>query len=196
MPRRRELIRLLRDGFLDWTADDRVAPGLFLRLYGKAPAIAQLDLVSLQWALSHPLTVAAVETLVAPALSRRDRAIPLDDVEAVVSAHVETGSAESLRKTRTVLLGAMEGIGTLTTRGTGQHRYLAASRGTPHPLGFAYLVLRELSERGVDAMMTSEVTETSLAVRATQCGQAHAESCLQWALTHGVLVERGDEIGA
>jgi len=194
MPRRRELIRLLRDGFLEWTADDRIAPGLFLRLYRKAPALAQLDLVNLQWALSHPITVIAIETLVTPALSRRDRSIPLDDVEAVVAAHVDTGSAESLRKTRTVLLGAMEDIGTLTTSGTGQHRYLEAARGTPHPMGFAYLVLRELAERGVDAMMISEVTESSLATRATQCGKHHAESCLKWCIQHGWLVTDGDEI--
>lgn len=195
MPRRRELIRLVRDGFLEWTKSERIDHGLFLRTYAEAPAAAQLDLVEIQWAMSHPLTLIAVETLVAPALDRRDRAIPLDTVETLVARHIESDSEESLRKTRTVLLGAMEGIGTLVTRGTGQHRSLEAARGTPHALGFGYLVLRELRERGTDAMMISEVVESSLAVRLTQCGRAHAQKCLQWNIDRGVLQERDDEVG-
>ena len=195
MPRRRELIRIVRDGFLEFKKDDRIAKGLFIRLYAETSADAQLDLVDAQWAMSHPLTLVAVEALVAPALKRTDRSVQLQAVEGLVSRTTDTGSAESLRKTRTVLLGAMEGVGTLTTRGTGQHRSLWASRGTPNPLAFGYLVLRELAERGTDAMMASEVTDSSLPVRLTQCGRAHAEHCLAWSLRKGILAEHGDEIG-
>jgi hypothetical protein len=195
LARRRELIRLLRDGFLEWSADDSLEEAPFLHLYSQAPAAAQLDLVEIQWALSHPLTLIGVEKLVAPRLNKTERAIPIRAVEDLVAHHVETGSAESLRKTRTVLLGAMEGIGALATRGTGQHRALQASRGQPHPMAFAYLVVRELRERDVDGMMRSEALETSLAARLTQCGRAHAESCVEWSLARGVLRQQGDEIG-
>jgi hypothetical protein len=194
LARRRELIRLVRDGFLEWTADDRIEVAPFVRVYEDAPAAAQLDLVEIQWALSHPLTLIGVEKLVAPLLNKTERSIPLQAVEELVSDHVDTGSAESLRKTRTVLLGAMEGIGTITTRGTGQHRALHASRGQPHPLAFAYLLLRDLRERDMDGMMRSEAIESSLGARLTQCGRSHAEKCVEWSIARGVLQQRGDEI--
>lgn len=192
--RRRELIRLLRQGFIAWE-DDRAVPGLFMSMYADASAAAQIDLVDLQWAMSHPLTLIAVEALVAPALDSDRAEIALGAVEALVARHLSTESAESLRKTRTVLLGAMEGIGTLDTSGTGQHRALRASRGAPHPLGFGYLVRRDLADRQLDAMMASEVPESSLGTRLTQCGEAHARQCLNWCLEHGVLHQRDDEIG-
>ena len=44
--------------------------------------------------------------------------IPLNDVDSLVSRHLDTSSSESLRKTRTVLLNAMEGMGTIIARGT------------------------------------------------------------------------------
>lgn len=194
--RRRELVRLLREGFLTWTDEKTIADGLFLRVYARSSAMAQIDLVAVQWALSHPITLEAVDTLVAPALEADDPAIPLADVEALVQRHLETDSAESLRKTRTVLLGALEGIGTLHTRGTGQHRSLSARRGEPHPRAFGYLVLRDLSERDLSGMMAAEVTETSLAARLTRCGPAHAERCLAWCLDRGLLTRQGDEVRA
>lgn len=193
LPRRRELIRLVRDNYLDWNKDMTVRDGLFHQFYWDAPASAQVELVDVQWATSHPLTLIAVETLVKPALEKGATAIRLAAVESLVAKYLETESAESKRKTRTVLLGAMEGIGTLRTRGTGQHRSLEASRGAPHPIVFAYLVHKELRERGIDAMMTSEVLE-SLPVRLTQCTRAHAQACLDANLASGILVSRGDEI--
>ena len=193
--RRRELIRLLRDGFLEWTDDDTIAPGLFLQFYATASATAQIDIVNVQWALSHPITLVGVERLVQPTLESGQTDIPLKDVEKLVASNLHTRSAESLRKTRTVLLGAMEGIGTLVTRGTGQHRQLSAARGRPHPLTFAYLVHRDLQERGLDAMMAPEVPESSLGVRLSQCTFSHARFCMEWALENKLLTERDDEIG-
>jgi hypothetical protein len=193
--RRRELIRLLRDGFLEWTTDQKIAPGLFLKFYADAPATAQIDIVNVQWALSHPITLIGVERLVAPALASGNIDIPLSDVEKLVSANLDTRSAESLRKTRTVLLGAMEGMGTLVTRGTGQHRQLSASRGRPHPLTFAYLVHRDLQERGLNTIIAPKIPESSLGVRLSQCTFSHARFCMQWALDNQLLTERDDEIG-
>lgn len=195
-PRRRELIRILRDQYLEVTKDQKIADSLFLRFYGRAPAMAQLDLVDVQWALSHPLTLLAAERLVAPALAKGTSKLPLADVEAFVAQHLVTESAESLRKTRTVLLGAMEGVGTLVTRGTGQHRSLAPSRGEPHPIAFAYLLRRELEERKIDGMFVAEAVESSLPVRLTQCTEAHAAACLDEAATRGLLVRDGDEVRA
>lgn len=191
--RRRELIRILRDGFLDLEGDD-IAPGLFLTRYLEAPAMAQIDLVHVQWALSHPITLVAVERLIGPALDVGDADIPVEDVEDLVERRLETTSAESLRKTRTVLLGALEDIGVLEARGSGQHRTLRVARGRPHPLAFGYLFLRDLEERRLDGMMASEAAENSLPVRLTQCGAAWGRHCVAWNLEHGVLAQRDDEI--
>lgn len=195
-PRQRELVRILRDEFLEVDADNRILDGLFLRTYKAAPALAQIDLVHAQWALSHPISLVAVEKLVEPALLAGEPDLPLDDVEALVARHIDTTSPESRRKTRTVLLGALEGVGVLVTRGTGQHRSLRAARGRPHPITFGYLVRRDLEARGVDAMMASEVPDTSLASRLTLCGGGHARACLEWNLREGRLRRVGDEVRA
>lgn len=195
MARRRELIRMLRDGFMT-VEDGRLGESLFFRFYQRAAADAQLDLVQLQWALSHPLSLIAVERLVAHALDHDTEDIPLNAVENLVAKHLSTSSAESRRKTRTVLLGALEGIGVLQTRGTGQHRTLRATRANPHPLAFGFLVQRDLSLRGIDGMMASEASESSLAVRLTQCSPDHAEHCLKWNLANGILHLQDDEVRA
>ncbi len=196
VPRQRELIRMIRDGFLTIDGDGRIADGAFLRTYAQASALGQIDMMAYQWALSHPLTLIAVEELIAPALRRQVFEIPLADVEALVAAHIDTSSAESLRKTRTVLLGALEGIGVLETRGTGQYRSLRATHGHPHPISFGYLVMRDLIARDEEAMMASEVSASSLGVRLTQCTPEHARMCVAWNLEHGILWQDHDEIGA
>jgi hypothetical protein len=194
--RARELVRLVRDGFLDARDEGPLPDSLFLACYQDAPAAAQIDLVAVQWALSHPLTLVATEELVAPRLVSGKSALSLDDIDAAVARQVASESAESLRKTRTVLVGAMEEVGTLETRGTGQHRSLRASRGAPHPLAFAYLLRRELQERGADGMMVAEAIEGSLPIRLTQCTLEHAMHCLDAAAAAGALRVADDEVGS
>ena len=196
MPRRRELVRLLRDHFLSWTSDARLEDGLFVHCYHRASALGQIDLLAVAWAMSHPLSLVACDRLVAPALASGALDIPLDAVEDLVADHVDTTSAESRRKTRTVLLGALEGVGTLTTRGTGKHRSLAAARATPHPLAFGYLVLLDLQQRGASGMMLAEAHDGGLAARLTLCGPEHAKACVAWCVGLGLLVVAGDEVRA
>lgn len=195
-PRRRELVRILRDEYLSLDTEGHLVDDLFLHTYRHAPGVAQIDLVRTQWALTHPLPLQAVDALVGPALDSGEPDIPLDDVERFVAAHLDTPSAESRRKTRTVLLGALEGIGVLTTRGTGQHRSLRAARGRPHPVTFAWLIRRELVERGLDGMLRIEAVESSVPARLFRCGHAHASRCLDHAVARGTLWVVGDEVRA
>ncbi len=139
--RRRELIRMVRDAFLSWE-DGRVEPGLFLTHYTGAPASAQVELVAVQWALTHPLPLLAVERLVHPALESDAPEIALEAFTTLVARTLTTASDASLAKSRTVLLGALEGVGALTTSGTGRHRRLFARRGRPLGETRAYLVAR------------------------------------------------------
>jgi len=195
-PRRRELVRILRDEFLTLDTEGHLVDDLFLDTYRHAPGVAQIDVVRTQWALTHPLPLVAVDTLVGPALDSGEVDIPLDDVERLVAAHLDTNSTESRRKTRTVLLGALEGIGVLITRGTGQHRSLRAARGRPHPITFAWLIRRELADRGLDGMLHVEAVESSLPARLFRCGPEHATRCLDHAVARGTLWRSGDEVRA
>lgn len=140
-PRRRELVRMVRESFLDWQ-DEAVAPGLFLTHYLAAGAMGQVELAEVQWALTHPLPLVAVAELVEPALASDDPEVPLDRVDAFVAGKLTTRSAASLRKTRTVLIGALADVGALDTSGTGQHRALRARRGCPGAEARAYLIAR------------------------------------------------------
>jgi hypothetical protein len=194
MPRRREMVRLLRDRMLDWTADGRIARGPFLAGYAAAPATAQVEILDLAWALSHPLTAIATRKLIAPALKAADHDVPLAAIDELVAAEVTSASAESRRKTRTVLVGALQNVGTLVGRGTGQHRSMRAARGVPHPLAFAWLIRKELADRRVKQLSVRDAIEHSLAATFTLCGDAHAEECLSKAAAAGVLVIDGDDV--
>jgi len=194
--RRRELIRLLRDGFLSWTKDKLLTDSLFFSCYAGAPATAQIELLQLHWALSHPITLAFTQTLLTEALGRPSRGISLAEVDDAVRGLLSTSSEESMRKTRTVLLNALEGIGTLITSGTGLHRTLWAAQAAPHPLVFGYLILRDLEESGEASMMAIEAVESSLATRLTCCDLQHARTCLEWNIESEILYRRNDEVGA
>jgi hypothetical protein len=191
--RRRELIRILRDQFMNWR-EHKLMESTFLSLYRGAPQPARRNLVTVRWALTHPLTLLATEELIPPALAAPSPAIPLAALDALVAANVKSTSAESLRKTRTTLLGAMEGVGTLITSGTGQHRALRAARGRPHPIAFAFVLLAEIEARGIDGMMMSEAIESSEAARLTQCGEDYAVACVDWAAAASIIVSRDDEV--
>jgi hypothetical protein len=193
--RQREIFRILRNQFLTWTEDQRIAEGLFLGRYHRLPASVQIQLLDVHWALSHPISLIAIRALLIPAVESNQLDIPLADLDALVAKHVESVSSESLRKTRTVLLGALEETGALLGRGTGQHRTLQARRTRPHPMVFSYLILRELEHRGADAMMRSEAIETSEAVQATLCPEDWAAYCVSWAVERQELRAHDDEIG-
>lgn len=139
--RRRELIRIVREEYLA-REGLHLAQNLFLRHYDAATALEQVELVAAQWALSHPLSLATVEALVQPALDAEDPQIPLARLDAFVAEQLETDSAQSLGKTRRVLVKALEGVGCLGAQGTGRHRTIWAKHGQPSRATWAYLEQR------------------------------------------------------
>jgi hypothetical protein len=193
--RRKELVRILKSGFIEIDPQGRVDTSNFLGTYHGSPASAQIDLLAIQWALSHPLSLIASTQLVKKGLDTDNTEIALASVEALVGSHLKTTSKESRRKTRTVLLGALEGIGILETSGTGKNRSLKAKRGEPHPITFAYLLRHDLMQRNERSMMESEALESSLPCQLTQCTREHAISCINWCLEDGSLWSANDEVG-
>lgn len=137
----RELIRILREDFLALERG-RIGRSLFLEHYVPAPPPARIELVAAQWALTHPLSLDAVDRLIRPALEAGDPQIHLADFTDFVGSRVETASQASLVKTRTVLVRALEGVGCLGTQGTGRHRTLWAKRGTPLAATVTFLEAR------------------------------------------------------
>lgn len=187
------LIRLVRENFLVITGDGRIdGRGLFLRLYRSTSAASQEALVRVGWALSHDITLKAVEELVVPAKSGDD--IPLMRVDKFVKKHVDTTAPDALRKTRTILLAALSGLGCVVTKGTGRNRFINAAEGNPDPVAFAYLILRELGETNRYAMPTNDAIRTSMAAKATQCTIYNALHCIADALQAGHLVAIDDEV--
>lgn len=170
--RRRELIRMVRDDFLEWDGT-AVEPGVFQKAYDSATAGEQVELVAVRWAQSHPLPEHAVARLVEPALERGDPELPLSTVTAWIDRVVDTDSRASLTKTRAVLLAALEGTGALGTRGTGQHRSVWAKRGEPSARTVGYL--------------TAWSGSTDLVCRLTACTAHHAETQRRIAESHGYL---------
>jgi hypothetical protein len=192
------LIRLVRETFLAFDEDSTIIENLFLRLYQNpgTSALGQQDLVRLAWALSNPVTKLAVGRLVLPALSRDGQAITLAAIDAFVADVVETKAPDALRKTRTTLLSALEGIGVVETKGTGRHRQVKATLAEPHPIVFTYLLLSDLAERGGDTLEVVEALGSNLATRTVPCHVGHAYECLGWALKNGLLIAiNNDEIG-
>ncbi|MBA2321864.1 MAG: hypothetical protein H0V89_12010, partial [Deltaproteobacteria bacterium] len=148
MARRRELVRILRDDLLGVDPQGRVIESLFLRFYRHAPASAQLDLLDLAWALSHPLPLLVAGQVLAPARASGRLELSLDTLDDLVRRALTTRSEESVRKTRTVVLGALERIGAIRARGTGRNRSLWAASADPHPLAFGWMLHRSAGERG------------------------------------------------
>ena len=137
----RELIRIVREDFLE-VQDHCIQPTLFTRHYETANPVEQVELVHVQWALTHPLTLEAAEHLVHPALEAGSPQIHLEQFTRFVDGRLGTASRASRTKTRTVLVGALEGVGCLGTQGTGRYRTLWARRGAPTPATVAFLTER------------------------------------------------------
>jgi len=185
--RKNELTHLIRENFLDWE-DGRLQANLFLAVYDQAPAEVQQELVDLHWALSHPISLVAADWL-GTVLETGDPEVTLDQVDDLVAENLDTESKQSQRKTRTILLKALENVGVMDNMGTGRHRQLKASRGAPSPLAFTYVLLRELAESGPRNVDT--LAAESWASRLTQCGVGHANRCIGWAI-HANLVDQID----
>ncbi len=191
LARRREIVRLLRDHVLGLDPQRRVVENLFLRFYRNAAASAQVDLLDLAWALSHPLPLLVADRILAPARASGELDIPLASVEDLVRSSLATDKAESIRKTRTVVLGALERVGAIRSRGTGKNRSIRASRGEPHPLAFGWLLYRSGRNGPHELSLDRGVTE-SMGTRLTGCTAEHASAAIAWCLDRGVVGRAGD----
>ena len=195
--RRRELIRMIRGEFLTWTEQETIANGLFIRLYHSANAMDQIDMVHHLWATSHPLSLKTATAFITPILKNAnvlDPEISLEQLDQFVAKTIDSKSKESLRKSRTVLINALESIGVLSINGTGKNRVIRATRGAPSNIAFTYLLISWMTARGDDAIMAMEAIDSSLPVLLTGCSHTHARAALAWANTNNHLTLQSDEV--
>lgn len=191
--RRRELVRIVRDALLDIDGEGIVRESLFLRFYRNAPASAQVDLLDLAWALSHPLPLLVAERLLVPARRTSRPVVAMALVENLVRGELSTGSVESVRKTRTVALGALERVGAIHPRGAGNNRALWAARAEPHPLAFGW-TMHLAARSGTGRLTVQQAVGEGVLSTLTGSSVAYGERALAWCLAHGIATRSGDEL--
>lgn len=187
-----DLLRIIRVSFLSWEGTGRdavITENLFLRMYHSDHATPsfQEELVDIQWALYSEVARVAITNIIIPHLDVGDGEVDLATVDAFCHDTVDTDAPDSLRKTRTVLIKALERAGVMRTSGTGRYRRLWAQRGEPHPMTFAYLLLLGMEEKGQESISYQEAVSDNFGMFFTQCDVTHAFTCVSWALQNGIL---------
>lgn len=153
--RRRELIRIVRDELLD-SRDGVIVDSAWLRLFQGGSPHRRLGLLYGRLWRNRPLVLRALEALVHPALAVAERPLAPRDADVISAQDWDRFLRETLRpdvpheafvKTRSTLQGALRDVGVLEISG-GRARTLRVRHGRPDPLAFAWVLARELLDRG------------------------------------------------
>ncbi len=190
--RRRELIRIVRDELLD-THEDKVIASAWLRLFQDGSPHRRLGLLYGRLWRNRPLVLRALDELVHPALARADRPLAPRDADLVEpevwdqflrSCLRSDVPGEAFAKTRSTVQGALRAVGVLEITGN-QIRTCRVRRGRPDPLAFAWVVARELVDRGEQSEPWA--ARDAFAARLFAPRVDYAMSCLDAGVTAGVL---------
>lgn len=153
--RRRELIRIVREELLD-SRDGTIVGSAWLRLFQEGSPHRRLGLLYGRLWRNRPLVLRALDELVHPALERSDRPLAPHDADLIEAEAWDRFLRASLRpdvpheafvKTRSTLQGALRDVGVLEITGN-RGRVIRVRRGRPDPLAFAWVLARELLDRG------------------------------------------------
>jgi hypothetical protein len=190
--RRRELIRMVREELLD-TSGDIVVASCWLRLFQEGSPHLRLGLLYGRLWRNRPLVLRALDSLVHPTLERADRPLAPRDADVVGSedwdrflrAHLrrETPS-EAFAKTRSTVQSALRAVGVLEITGT-REKVCRVRHGRPDPVAFAWVLARELRDRG-DASETWAARE-SFAVRLFAPTADYASTCIDAGVSANLL---------
>jgi hypothetical protein len=190
--RRRELIRIVREELLD-SRDGAIVASAWLRLLQEGSPHRRLGLLYGRLWKNRPLVLRALDEFVHPMLARADRPlaphdsdlIEVDDFDRFLRETLRPDvPAEAFAKTRSTLQGALRAVGVVEITGN-RERVLRVRRGRPDPLAFAWVVARELSERG-DAAESWAIRD-SFAGRLFAPRADYAAACLDAGVTANLL---------
>lgn|GEM_PF-2025188 len=199
--RRRELVRMVREELLD-TREGVVRESTWLHLLQEGSSHRRLGLLYGRLWRSRPLVLRALDTLVHPALARVDRPLAPHDADLL---DAETWDAflrsvlrpevphEAFVKTRSTLQGALRSVGVLSIATASAAAPLSVTRarvtrarhGRPDPLAFAWVLAREVGERGEEA--EAWAARGSFAARLFATTPEYASTCVDAGVTAGLL---------
>lgn len=197
--RRRELIRIVRNELLD-SRDGIIVDSAWLRLFHGGSPHRRLGLLYGRLWRNRPLVLRALDELVHPALERADRPLAPRDADLLDANAWEQFLRASLRpevpheafvKTRSTLQAALRDVGVLEIAG-GRARAIRVRHGRPDPLAFAWVVARELLDRGDVA--EAWAVRGSFAARLFAPTADYAATCVDAGVTAGIL-RRGHLLG-
>jgi hypothetical protein len=191
-PRRRELIRMVRDELLD-VRDGAIVASAWLRLFQDGNPHRRLGLLYGRLWRNRPIVLRALDELVHPALERADRPLPPHDADLIepevwdrfVRAALRPDvPQEAFAKTRSTVQSALRAVGILDISGN-QGRICRVRRGRPDPLAFAWVVARELLDRGEQSEPWA--MREAFAARLFAPRVDYAATCLDAGVTAGLL---------
>jgi hypothetical protein len=198
-PRRRELIRIVREELLD-SRDGTIVGSAWLRLFQEGSPHRRLGLLYGRLWRNRPLVLRALDELVHPALERFDRPLPPPDADLIEAEAWDRFLRASLRvdipheafvKTRSTLHGALRDVGVLAISGN-RGRSTRVRHGRPDPLAFAWVLGRELLDRG--DVSEAWAGRDAFAARLFAPKADYAATCIDAGVTAGLL-RRGHLMG-
>lgn len=194
LPRRRELIRIVRDELLDHAAGT-VADSAFLRLFHSGSPHLRRGLLHGRLLGRRPLVRAALDELIHPALTAADRPLAPLDADLITSdvwdrflrAQLRPDiPAEAFAKTRSTVQKALADVEVLTLAG-GHRRVTRVVHGRPEPLALAWLVAHELVASNVREVAETWALRESFAARLFAPTVEYTASCIEAGVLSGLL---------
>jgi hypothetical protein len=194
LARRREQIRIVQRDLLDHDGE-AVIDSAFLRLFQDGAHHRRRTLLLGRLLRQRPFVDVALDDLIHPALAEADRPLAPEDADLVPAAawtsfllrHLRPGIPdEALRKTRTTVQGALRDVGVLEITGN-TSRTTRVRHGRPDPLGFAWLLARELVDSALSEVDQSWALHRSFAARLFATEAGYAASCIDAGMHEGLL---------
>ncbi len=193
IPRRRELIRIVRDDLLDLT-EDRIADTAFLRLFRAGSFHRRKGLLWARLLSRRPLVGAALEALVLPALAASDAPLAPLDADLVPASAWDAWLRSVLRpgipdgafkKTRSTLQTALASAGIVSLSGN-TIRTTRVTHAEPDPVAWSWTLADELARGGGE---TDEgwALRDSFAARLFGTRREYGMACLEAGIGAGLL---------
>lgn len=190
LPRRRELIRIVRDDLLDH-ADNVIQDTAFLRLFRAGSPHRRKGLLWGRLLSRRPLVESALPALVLPALAASDAPLAPQNADLVSAAAWDSWlrsvlrpgiPAEAFKKTRSTLQAALASAGVLT-RG---NQTTCVVHAEPDPLAWSWSVADELA-RGGGETDEAWALRDSFAARLFGTRREYGMACLEAGIGAGLL---------
>lgn len=193
LPRRRELIRIVREDLLDHDGSTILDSAYGRLLRGGSPH-RRRGLLYGRLLARRPLVAPALAALIAPALARSDVPLASNDADVIpgrdwdewLYSVLRPGIPdEAFKKTRSTLQAALAEAGVLSIVGSTVRTY-RVRHGEPDGVAWAWLLASELASSSLE-MSDSQAVRDSFAARLFGTRPEYGASCIEAGIGEGVL---------